>query len=1696
MLYTGPNGIDKKKFLTSNYANIKPKVSAEWNNNLILAPYVVVSGDGAFDSNNIAWVSGETLTTPATELKEGFTTSSFPLNPGGSNITFSFIKAAFDAGEAYKVIFYAKTDYNNPSIVNVDVSNFGSQSKEIDSFQWTKFEVYCGWGSNDVPSELDIFINVFKINDDQQSGNSVYITTPEVYKITRFDFEQGALWSAYSPFQYFRPGESYVTTGNANIPNNVYDNRKITNPANINDPDKQTMPMNPIVYQPNFLLASAPVFSYKNALPNSEYSYQYFMSSNIDAEKIITAKYEKPVQTNKLVLKFNVIEAIPTVQITINGVLQTFDYIPDSSGLLTLYYDNGSWSIFPWTTMPTITDSGEVSMPVALISSLSVTQISSSINSSFSSFSSIATELTRMQLIEFSPRLELDLSRFVMTVDINKSLDNANTYIPISSVNANDASVVFSSIPFYTANGPVTFLSGQDNNSNSIFKNMLRKNVKIYINFEILEMDIANTITSYSPYEYVPGGIFYVDTWSEGSDSVTAQAYDITRYLQTTPSPDYVANMQDVFTIISNILDLSGFTDYNYDSLREVCKSYNSSIDLAYFFCNSKDSTLLDTLSQLFLAYQIGAYIDEYGIMNFLSLEKLIPDSSREINLFDSNVVKDGYSIETATKPGKISVRYQPPKIKQSLALQNVKDIGVLESSSFIYTTSNDVVWSQQNTDSVGFNYLNADMLKTDNKFNLNVNDVLDIFHTYSLNSGGYALIEDEIVSFDYKEYSLSAPSITPVIKSVKNDIELSSEINNFIKTNKIGLTANNDSTVKVESNVTVSQTGNITNTKRGLFGTKINDHKLLTTSLADKNLSSYAPGTTFAYPINNKIAMSGQVTDFYSNPIDGRLLVYPTTDVDYGNVYDSISGKYIGYQTYVTKFEFADIQAGSTGLFFNMISPTNQLGAYFVEIVKYIDSSPDQNIRYECIISVQTSTRLEILAKSDITALVSKIIYNFPKALIADPNKANNYLQNMSITSPLILKVVHYPESSDLGNATFDGDRLIKVFLNNNEIKTWEVPSASYTSGFGLSTITNAIVNTGPLVLSDTITSLEVNPSSATITNAFAVQYSTGITYTTSVAHSFMVGDTVTITGISPTEYNVTGIIDYIDTNLFHINNFYNSYNTTYSSGGSAAVNRETNIPSISITTTDNKMVYGDSVTLSGVTPSDFNNPALTGPLTVAYADSTSLFFYIDNTLASTLPASGSGGTASTTRSTLDYITYTADNSFLIGDFVTISGVTPSEYNIFGFVADATPTEFSIAISPGTYGMYSSGGLAERSIDSNIIGDFLPIAKNEVNGLNKVLILPAQVAESTKYGVFSSANPTIPNYGFGLTGETVSYVSEIYACQTPLKDSFSNYYHQDKSFLNSVLQNKNIIEKTFCAQTKPEVIGINSYNVEYTTPAAISVDVLPVEYLWHYFPGVDIKDQKWMQTQFVPDTSLSYSTPINTGFKSKMMIVNNSPHMVFLNKDSDSLNQFTVKLNLWTHEIITSSDQEIIEKTIDQSNALEVAQIDSNWIQSKQTASRLMSLIGANIDGFSKTTTLNIFGNPLIQVGDTIVLTYPLAGINQNKYLVHSVSQSFNNGLSTKLTLKTIGDGVPFTNPITKYTITYHSNDATSGIVPVDNNTYFEQQTVTIQNTNLQKSGFAFNGWNDVSDGSGTSYTPLDQTRISTNIDLYAQWV
>jgi len=78
------------------------------------------------------------------------------------------------------------------------------------------------------------------------------------------------------------------------------------------------------------------------------------------------------------------------------------------------------------------------------------------------------------------------------------------------------------------------------------------------------------------------------------------------------------------------------------------------------------------------------------------------------------------------------------------------------------------------------------------------------------------------------------------------------------------------------------------------------------------------------------------------------------------------------------------------------------------------------------------------------------------------------------------------------------------------------------------------------------------------------------------------------------------------------------------------------------------------------------------------------------------------------------------------------------------------------------------------------------------------------------------------------------------------------------------------------------------------------------------------------------------------------------------------------------------------------------------------------------------------------------------------------------------------------------EYTVSYHGDDADSGSVPVDSNSYLEGQSATVLGNinSLTRNGYTFSHWNTAEDGNGTSYSAGDELTLgAANADLYAIW-
>lgn len=1432
------NNVSSSVFLSAQSINMTPVVSAEWNHNLFNPPYITVAGNGLSISKELSF---GTTSDVLSNGKPNFTTKSFSALSGSGHIAYTVDPAG---GKSYKIVTYVKTNTEYPLIFTAfakgSENQYGSYSDEADSLGWTKLETYIGAASE--YELIDSFVYVLSVSPTGQNSEDaiVYFTVPEIYETTHYDYRNHSLWPTDSAFTYFRPGESYVISGDARCTApNFY--RKVSSPVLSGYTSATYSPISPIIQNPQFFLASQPVPIMKNSLPSNMSQYKYFVSAQ--DSKSITGIYESQITTNKIVIKFNTIMAIPTVNISINGSIITVDgsqsiNLPvnsegKASGILTIYWNGSAWTKTRWSVTPKFNSAGQLS-GYTNVSKITVTQISKSVNTEFASITSAYAQedLNRMHIIEISPRLEIDLTDFVQSVNVNKSVDADNSILPLSSLNTNDASIILTGIPAVSGSTVVPIFSMESTQSTTILSKIMRKNVKLYVGYYLHSYDDIGQ-SPVAANSYIPAGVFYSDNWQEDDmESVSIQAYDSSRYLQSVQVSDYVANLKTVFEIITNILDLSGFTDYDYDSLYSVCNDKTSPMDLSYYYCNSQDSTVLSALNEIFVAYQIGAYIDEYGIMKFISLKDILSNQTSNISLSDSNIIQNGYSSSVTSKPGKISLRYQQPKIKQSPGMQNVQNADIKNSPSFIYTTSNDVVWQQQAADSVGFNYLSEDMSQFDNHYSINVNDLLDIFHTFNLSANGYAFIENEVVSFDYKEHELSN-SIDSDIVDVKNTLELSSEVNRFIKKygsrlrssyaqisgasgtgtsitytadndfivgDKVSVTAVNprqynvsgvvssrtatsftiqnaaigsyvsggEATIFADYDVEVSPTGKIKNVRRGLFGTSPSAHTIIT-DLNSKGLAEAS--ITSSYTLE---ATSGNTTvvdnNSYDTSLPHLLKLRIKANGDKKTIVYPADHLDIGYQTYSVKFDMDNQDTAVAGLFFNMENATQIGDTYFVELIRYNKAKADGSL------------------------------YNPPRY---------NYL--------------------------------LVIYDANGTVYAWS---------------------------------------------------------------------------------NVTGECNSV------VNNF-------------------------------SKILKKDSTTK---------------PYTYSYV---------------------------------------TDNPFNLKVVKKFTDGTDGE--------NATEEEPKQAISVFINNIEISGWMIPGqpyNPTTNPDGSgWQPTTINNLTGMRQKPVIPDIIVEGTTFGFYASLDPVVitglyPQVNYpALSSIYPASLREIHATVKPLLERSVSYFYQDREFLNGIVQDQPLynLSPTYIMQTTPEISGINVYDVQYTTPAAVSVDVLPIEYKMAYYPGEDPQDQRNYQVKVVDEYSLSYSTPLNTGFRAKMAIANNSPHLVFLSKEADSREGVTVNFNLWTHELIAPSDPEILEVVIDSGNLSEVVQIDSEWIQSKTAAQKMLRLIEKSIDGFSRNVNLNIFGNPLIQVGDVVTLSYYLKGISNNKYFVHSVSQQFSQGLQTSIGLKKI---------------------------------------------------------------------------------------
>ena len=138
--------------------------------------------------------------------------------------------------------------------------------------------------------------------------------------------------------------------------------------------------------------------------------------------------------------------------------------------------------------------------------------------------------------------------------------------------------------------------------------------------------------------------------------------------------------------------------------------------------------------------------------------------------------------------------------------------------------------------------------------------------------------------------------------------------------------------------------------------------------------------------------------------------------------------------------------------------------------------------------------------------------------------------------------------------------------------------------------------------------------------------------------------------------------------------------------------------------------------------------------------------------------------------------------------------------------------------------------------------------------------------------------------------------------------------------------------------------------------------------------------------------------------FGAEVYVLNNAGTFVPL--DDSRFASFSVIGNT----LVQSGQNEYLDKTINEFTVPEQVTFESTWIQREEDAKQISKWIKDQWSKKQSVCELEVFSNPLISVGDIVTINYPSNGLNgTEKFIVLGINNSFDGGLSTKITTRSI---------------------------------------------------------------------------------------
>lgn len=166
--------------------------------------------------------------------------------------------------------------------------------------------------------------------------------------------------------------------------------------------------------------------------------------------------------------------------------------------------------------------------------------------------------------------------------------------------------------------------------------------------------------------------------------------------------------------------------------------------------------------------------------------------------------------------------------------------------------------------------------------------------------------------------------------------------------------------------------------------------------------------------------------------------------------------------------------------------------------------------------------------------------------------------------------------------------------------------------------------------------------------------------------------------------------------------------------------------------------------------------------------------------------------------------------------------------------------------------------------------------------------------------------------------------------------------------------------------------------------------------------------------TKNVRKNSVAVSDIYGTPRTARFAVMNLANETIYLKQTGNELG-FSSDSWIKSKPIILGNEKEIIIE-IANSNDPSNVDISSKWIQSQEQAEAVGSLLSNSLKYRFKTISLEIFGNPLIQLGDIVKFNYSIGSYENESdvlYVVTSIITTFDKGLSTSVTLRPLTETI-----------------------------------------------------------------------------------